>query len=180
MSTSLISDLYGYVRSILGDTGVYSDAGVVVSNTYYWNDAVIKMAVELILLDTSTYSLTNSDYISPQISNNNDRKFIVYSAALMLLLPERDRSIKTSNYSLSKDSIELQIGMIWQTVQNTQNSGLLPYASDGSLTHLYNLATRMTTQLSGITDPTAPTTIANDFIEVRNEDGEIVLVDTDL
>ena len=180
MSTTVISSLYGYIRSILADQGVFDDSGVLVSNSYYWQDAVIKMAIELILLDTSTYSLTNSDYISPQLSNNNDKKFIIYSAALMLLLPERDRSISTPGYKLSKDSIELQIGMIWQTVQNTQNGGLVAYASDGSLGHLYNLSTRMTTQLSGITDPDAAVVIPNDYIEVLDEDGNTVMVNTDL
>lgn len=180
MSTTVISGLYAYVRSILGDVGIMDDSGSVISNTYYWQDAVLKMAINLILLDTDTYSVTNSDYISPQLSNKNDTKFIVYSTALMLLLPERDKGVSTPHYKLDKESIEMQIGFIWQTVQATRNNGLLAYAKDGSLTHLANLATRMTTQEAGILDPDAPVVIPNDFIEVLDEDGNIVMVSTDI
>jgi len=180
MSTTVIASLYPFIRTATGDVGVYSDSGVVVPGTYYWQDAILKMAINLILLDVDRYSVTNSDYISPQFSNNNDMKLIIYSAALMLLLPERDKAIDTPHYKLSKESIELQIGYIWQVVQNTQNNGLLPYASDGSLAHLYNLATRMTTQLSGISDPDAPVTVPNNFIQVLDEDGNTIEVSVDL
>ena len=180
MATTVISDLYEYVRSIVGDNGVYDASGNVVANSYYWHNNVIKSAIKLVVLDTSSFSVTNDDYITPQLSNRYDMRFIIYSAALMLLLPERDKSIKTPHFTITKDDLEKQIGYIWSQIEKSMNSGNIAYSSDGSLTHMYNLATRLYEQVSDISDPEAPAVIPNDFIEVRDEDGNIVQVSTDL
>lgn len=180
MSTTAISDLYGYVRSILGDHGVWGDDDVLIPGTLYWQNATILAAIQLVVLDTTRFSISNSVYVTPQLSNNHDLKVIIYSAALVLILPERDQSIRTPHYSITKNDMEILIGRIYSQIENSQNSGLLPYAKDGSLQHLYNLSSRMADQVSGITDPDASTVIPNDWIEVRNESGDVVLVDTDL
>jgi len=180
MAVSTISDLYSYIRAALGDLGIYDDDGVLISNTFYWQNAHLLSAVQLVVLDTSTYSISSSVYITPAFTNNNDMKFIIYSAALILLLPERTRSIKTPHYSKTIDDMEMMVGWIYGQLDQARNNGLIPYAKDGSLQHLENLATRWSDQQSGITDPDSPVLIPNGWIEVRNEEGTIVLVDTDL
>ncbi|MDF1513556.1 MAG: hypothetical protein P1S60_07090 [Anaerolineae bacterium] len=180
MSTSTISDLYGLVRSALGDHGVYDDSDTLISGTYYWQNATIKAAITLVALDIDTYNISGTDYISPAFTNNEDKKFFIYSAALILLLPERDRSIRTPHFTLTKDDINKQIGYIWSQIENSRNNGYLPYAKDGSLQHLYNLSSRMSTQILDIQDPQAATVIPNGYIEIRDEDGNVALVKVDI
>lgn len=179
MSTTAISSLYAYVRAITGDNGVYDDDNTLIPNTYYWQDAVIKAAITVVALDTSSYAIQGDD-ITPRLPNDNETKFFVYSAALVLLLPERDKTIKTPHYSLTKESNANLVGWIWSQMEASKNSGYLPYSKDGSLQHLYNLSSRINTQISNIQDPDAPIVVPAGWLEVKDADGNVVLVKADI
>ena len=113
------SDLYGMLRTAIGDRGIYDSTGTVVTNSNDFQDTQIDSAIDLALLDFTTYSGA-SQAISPTIANDNDKGAIVYYAALLLALPEGPYALDTPNMRLrisaNKELIWWLLGRLHQFI----------------------------------------------------------------
>lgn len=137
------SDLYGMIRIAAADFGIYDIEGNLKSGTYTYQDEILNNAITLMLLKMSNYSkVANENSITPKLANDNDEGYLVYLAALELLIGDFTIAVRTRNLSIAKD-LRMKIAKLLGDIKQFSDARGLPYAQDGALEALHDLDNRI-------------------------------------
>ncbi len=142
------SDLYSLIRAACNDHGVYK-SGAIDTSTYIFRDDIIDNTIKLILLDITGYSAVN-ETIDPDIATDADKRLIVFSVALALLVGETKDMFATKDSRFTKEAPQNQLLYVAGELASCDNVGKLAYAFDGSSAAIVNMATRYADQMASI------------------------------
>ena len=144
------SDLYPFIRGIVGDYGKFDDSGDLIANTYVLHNNVLESIISLFLLETADYSeagAAGSKTISPTLVDDA-KGWIAYSVAFILICPKnllgystpiglqirRGEDQKLLHHIVDK--------MLFFAARLAGNTGGEVYAQDSAIKAYYEGATR--------------------------------------
>lgn len=142
------SDLYSLIRSACNDHGVYKN-NVLDTNSYIFRDDIIVGALKLILLDIDGYSAVD-ETVDPDIATDEDKKLIIFSTALALLVGETKDMFATKDSRFTKEAPQNQLLYVAGQLANCDNISKLAYAFDGSTAAIVNMGLRYADQMASI------------------------------
>ena len=140
--------LYDLIRAACNDHGVYKNS-VLDTNSYIFRDDIIDNVLKLVLLDIDGYSAVN-ETVDPSIATDADKKLIVFSAALALMVGEVKDMFATKDSRFTKEAPTNQLLYVAGQLAACDNISKLAYAFDGSTAAIVNLGTRYADQMLNI------------------------------
>lgn len=144
------ADLYDEIRTVAGDWGTLNRDNVV--GDYIFRNDMIDNALKVILLEIEGYSDSGSDEVIPDFSDDGDRLLVIYSAALMLLLSEREITYATKDIRFIKKLNENKIMEVATKLLKFENINSIPGVRDGSAQAIINVGVRWANYLQGISE----------------------------
>ncbi|MDD5062761.1 MAG: hypothetical protein PHN44_10830 [Candidatus Marinimicrobia bacterium] len=143
-SITAYTDLYGLIRHVAGDIGVYDNNGAL-TGQYKYQNAVIANGItyNLLKMKSSFSKVSGSDTITPAMTDENDIGYLVNLVALDLVLSDAITSYRTRNLSVAKDlsSLAIKIALDLKRFGNAYGMAL---EVDGAMAHLADEADRWT------------------------------------